>query len=159
MRYFIGRVLILLSSLLSQTVFSFVLRNEFYVLNASKRVYDINYIVCRFTLDNKQRNTKCDVDSFFRLAPGQSKSIAVDENDNYYYTEEKAFERGIYIYQVSSQSSEGIFLRGNEDYTNYLKDHKNDLMKGYVAYCTPSRKQSVILDDFGTDRIYCHAAS
>lgn len=133
---------------------AFILSNYYAILNNCKKTIEINYKYCLNKTVNKKVTITCE-DKFISLRSGESKIFDVNQDDNNVIDKENQHYHVTYIYQVSSENSSGNFLYGPEDEAVYKRDHDKDLLQGMVEYCQLNYLHSVILDDFGGDRIYC----
>lgn len=147
----IGLALILLST----QSYSYVLQNYFYITNLCNYSVEINYKICTAKKVSGKESTYCD-DFFTTLDSLKSKEFEVDNKDNYYQDKDNWLLRTIYVYQAISNQSMGLYLIDQEDEKDFTKDHRTIAKQGDVTYCIPKRTHSIILDDFGTDRIYCN---
>lgn len=151
---YLGYGLTILGFFFMLNSYAYILNNDFTILNASKHTFNINYNECiKKRINGKTTTTYNDV--FLILEPGASEQFIVNANDNNFEANGNFLERTIYIYQVTSENSLGIFLQSEEESYSYYNAHGHDPIQGYVLSCQASRKSSVILDDFGTDKIYC----
>lgn len=139
---------------LSNASNAYVLRNNFYILNLSKSTVEVNYNTCYHNVIDGKSSTTCE-DNVVIIKPKQAKQFSVDNSDNYYKDTRNHFSREIYVYQVVSRNALGLFLKDENDYYLFKKDYEKVAVKGHVLGCIASYKASVILNDYGTDKIYC----
>ncbi|MCL5271925.1 MAG: hypothetical protein M1486_01135 [Gammaproteobacteria bacterium] len=152
MNYFKSVFLILV--LLSTSSYAYVLRNEFYILNLCKSTVEINYNTCFYKQTDGISSVSCE-DDILILRPNEAKKFSVDSNDNYLKDAKNGFYREVYVYQVMSRNALGLFSRDKVDIARFEDDYKNEPVKGVVHLCSAAKEHSVILNDHGTDTIYC----
>ena len=105
---------------ISSSSYSYVVRNNFSIINHCKSPITISYYSCIRKEWDREVTYSCD-DHSREISSGESITINVDSNDNYWKDKEHYLRREIYLYQATSQQSLGLFLRGHEDTYNYDK--------------------------------------
>jgi len=153
-KFSIHYLTILLACSIAHNSWSFVLENSYHIKNATNSHMEINYNYCLINKENGKETMTCE-DRYAVIPPRKTLDFIIDNREQYYQDQNNFYRHEIYIYQSVTPDSFGVYLRDEEDGRRWADYTLSTTTYGLVIDCSVTSESYIVLDDFGTNKIFC----